>query len=169
MEWYVARTRYFRHELKVRDWLMERGIACYVPTVRIPVKRPRKGGTRMTEKPVAPNLVFVKATKEDACALVTDFGLPMQFLVDCASHRMMVVPEKQMDDFQRVFAYSIDEGGLVDQPLEPGERVRVIQGPLEGVEGRVTELSGRTYVNVSLIDFVWAKAQIPRAFLEKIR
>lgn len=168
VNWYVARTRYFRHELKVRDWLTERGISCYVPTIQTRVKRQRKSGTRVVEKPAAPNLVFVQSTKEDACALVADYGLPMQFLVDCATHRMMVVPEKQMSDFQRVFEYSIDEGGLVDQPLEVGERVRVIEGPLKGVEGFVLELLGRTYVLVSLLDFVWAKAQIPRAFLQKI-
>lgn len=168
MNWFVARTRYFRHELKVRDWLTDRGVECFVPTERQRAKRSRKGGTRIVERPVAPNLVFVRSTKEDACALVTDYGLPMQFMIDHATHKMMVVPDKAMADFQRVFEYSIDEGGLVDQPLEVGERVMVVEGPLSGVEGFVLELLGRTYVVVSLLNFLWAKAQVPRAWLKKI-
>ena len=81
---------------------------------------------------------------------------------------MMVVPDKQMEDFRRVFDLSIVEGGLIDQPLELGEKVRVTKGTLKGVEGFVEELLGRTYVVVSLIGCLWARARVPRAWLERI-
>jgi len=67
-----------------------------------------------------------------------------------------------------VFEYAIDQGGLVDQPLELGDRVRVTEGALRGVEGYVLELLGKTYVVVGLLGALWARAQVPRAWLEKI-
>ena len=164
MAWFVARTRYFRQEIRLRDELSRRGVDVFVPTVSARKSR----GSGSFERVLAPNLVFVRATKADACMLVTHYSLPLRFVPDCATRRMMVVPDKQMDDFRRVFDLSIREGGLVDQPLELGEKVRVMKGTLKGVEGYVEELLGRTYVVVSLIGCLWAKAQVPRAWLEKI-
>lgn len=166
--WFVARTRYFRQEIKIRDWLSTRDIEHFVPTARIPVKRSGSGGRRMSERPLASNLVFVRATKDAACSLVADYRLPMAWLIDCATRRMMVVRDKEMEDFQKVFEYAIDQGGLVDQPLELGDRVRVTEGALKGVEGFVLELLGKTYVVVGLLGALWARAQVPRAWLEKI-
>ena len=163
--WFVARTRYFRQEIKIRDWLTVRGIENFVPTTQTRISRPGKGGSRTTEKPLAPN----RAPKDLACSFVADYRLPMQYLIDCATHKMMVVPDKEMDDFRRVFDYAIDEGGLIDQPVELDEPVRVTEGPLKGVEGHVLELLGKYYVVVGLSGFLWARAQIPRAWLEKIQ
>ena len=153
--WFVARTRYFRQEIKIRDWLTVRGIENFVPTMQTRISRPGKSGSRMTEKPLAPNLIFLRAPKDLACSFVADYRLPMQYLIDCATHKMMVVPDKEMDDFRRVFDYAIDEGGLIDQPVELDEPVRVTEG--------------QYYVVVGLSGFLWARAQIPRAWLEKIQ
>ena len=112
------------------------------------------------------NLVFLRATKERACALKTQDGLPVNYLFDYATHAMLTVPDKQMEDFQRVLGLSIREGGLMDQPLELGSHVRVSKGALRGVEGNVLELQGRFYVVVSLCGCVFARARVPRAWLE---
>ena len=164
MAWFVAKTRYFRQEIRMRDELGRRGVDAFVPTVS--VRKSRGKGT--FEKVLAPNILFVRASKNDACLLVSRDLLPIQFVPDCATRRMMMVPDKQMEDFRRVFDLSLVEGGLVDEPLELGEKVRVTKGALRGVEGYVVELLGRTYVVVSLIGCLWAKAQVPRAWLEKI-
>ena len=161
-QWFVARTRYFRQELKIRDWLSGRGVETFVPTLLSgPESRP-------VEKPAAPNLVFLKADKETACSFVAVNALPMQYVIDCATHKMLVVPEKEMDDFRRVFDLSKDHGGLMDRPLGLGDRVRITKGALRGVEGFVLEILGRTYVAVGLMGALWAKAQVPRAWLERI-
>lgn len=163
-KWFVARTRFFRQELKVRDWLSSRGVENFVPTLRSSHKQ--AGAVGVFEKPAAPNLVFVKTDKPSACALVADFGLPMQYIIDCATHRMLVVPEKEMSDFQRVFDLSKDHGGLMDRPLKLGDRVRITKGALRGVDGYVLEILGCTYVAVGLMGVLWAKAKVPRAYLE---
>lgn len=166
-QWFVARTRVPRQETKICDWLNHRGIETFVPKAHSERKR-TQGRGRPYEKPAIPNLVFLKTDKDTACSFITVNSLPVQYLIDCATHRMMVVPEKEMSDFQRVFDLSKDSGGLMDQPLELGDRVRITKGALRGIEGYVVEILGRYYVAVSLLGALWAKAQVPKAWLEKI-
>ena len=80
----------------------------------------------------------------------------------------MFVADKCMEDFRRVLEASIEEGGLMDKPLTVGEKVRVTKGVLKGVEGYVLELQGRIYVVVGLLNCLFARARVPRAWLEKI-
>ena len=105
----------------------------------------------------------------EALALIHERGLKANYLFDCATRKQMVVPDKAMDDFRKVMDLSTDEGGLIDRPLELGSQVRVAKGPLQGVEGRILELQGRNYVVVSLLDSLFARASVPRAWLEDAR
>ena len=161
--WYVARTR-CGAELSVASRLEGLGVEHFVPTER----RRRTRGNATYDKPVIPCLVFLRATKARACSLANEDGLPVRYLVDPATRSLLVVPDKQLEDFRRVLDLSTEEGGLMDSPLELGDRVRVIKGALAGVEGYVLELRGRTYVVVRLLDSWFAKASVPRAWLEKI-
>ena len=162
--WFVARTRHGM-ELGVRNRLESLGVPAFVPTVTLR----RSRGKGVAEKPVLNSIVFLRSTKQDALDLIHFKGVKADYLFDCATHQMMVVPDKQMDDFRRVMDLSMEDGGLVDQPLEVGEKVRVTKGALKGVEGYVLELCGRIYVVVGLIGFIYARARVPRAWLEKIR
>ena len=157
--WYAARTRYGQ-ELKVRDRLMREGVEHFIPTV--PTDSPRK------EKAAVSNLVFLKATKAEALELANTGVIPVKYIVDCATRTLLVVPDKQMEDFRRVMDLGLESGGLMDQPLALGDRVKVIKGPLRGVEGHVLEFQGRYYVVVSLLDSLFAKARVPKSWLEKV-
>ena len=161
--WYVARTRHGA-ELGVRNRLQSLGVEHFVPTR---TRRASRGGT-MIEEPLLTCLVFLKATKAEALDLIHCFGVKADYIQDCATHQLMVVRDKEMDDFRRVFNLSLEEGGLIDKPLAVGEKVRVIRGALCGVEGRVLELQGRIYVVVGLMNCLYARARVPRAWLERI-
>ena len=161
--WFAARTR-CGAELSVAGRLEKLGVESFIPTER----RMHTRGHREYERALIPCLVFLRATKERACELANVDGVPVKYLVDPATRSLMVVPDKQMEDFRRVLDLSKDEGGLMDRPLELGDRVRVIKGVLAGVEGYVLELRGRTYVVVRLLDSWFAKASVPRAWLERI-
>ncbi|MCR4860821.1 MAG: UpxY family transcription antiterminator [Bacteroidales bacterium] len=161
--WFAARTR-SGAELSVAGRLDRLGVEYFVPTE---IRRHSRGGSSY-ERALIPCLVFLKTTKQDACALANEQCLPVRYLIDPATRSLLVVPDKQMDDFRRVLDLSIDEGGLMNRPLELGERVKVVKGILSGVEGYVLELKGRTYVVVRLLDSWFAKASVPRAWLEKI-
>jgi transcription antitermination factor NusG len=157
--WYAARTRYGQ-ELKIRDRLEREGVEHFIPTVP-------SGGARK-EKAAIPNLVFVKATKSEALELANTCSVPMKYIIDCATRTLLVVPDKQMEDFCRVLDLGLESGGMMDRPLSLGDRVRVTKGPLAGVEGRVLQFQGRYYVVVSLLDSIFAKASVPRSWIERI-
>ena len=152
--WFAARTRYGQ-ELKVRDRLAREGVEHFIPV-------------RADGRPVVTNLVFLKATKAEALDLANTGVVPVKYVIDCATRTLLVVPEKQMEDFRRVLDLSLEEGGLMDQPLALGDRVKVVKGPLKGVEGHVIEFQGRYYVVVSLLDSLFARARVPKSWLEKI-
>lgn len=164
--WFVARTRYFHREILMRDVLTDLGIENFVPTV----KRKRTRGKGMAERAAAPNLVFVRTERQSALALITERHLPMEWIQDCATRAMMVVPDKQMDDFQRVFSEaSLEEGGLLTVPFTPGDSVQVTDGPLKGVEGTIMEEAGKLYVVVGLAGSLFARALVPKAWLKIMR
>ena len=160
--WYVARTRHGA-EIGVRDRLVALGVEHFVP-----VQKTKGWRGKSVERPVINCLVFVRATQAEALALIHERGLRADYIFDCATRKLMVVSDKAMDDFRRVLDLSTDEGGLIDRPLELGEMVRVAKGPLQGIEGRVAELQGRQYVVVSLLDSLFARASVPRAWLETL-
>ena len=139
---------------------MREGVEHFIPTV--PTDSPRK------EKVAVSNLVFLKATKAEALELANTGVIPVKYIVDCATRTLLVVPDKQMEDFRRVMDLGLESGGLMDQPLALGDRVKVIKGPLRGVEGHVLEFQGRYYVVVSLLDSLFAKARVPKSWLEKV-
>ena len=160
--WFAARTR-CGAELGVRDRLDRLGTEHFLP-----VELLRRSRSRTTyEHPLIPGLIFLRATKKQACAPTNELRLPVRYLIDPATHSLLVVPDKQLDDFRRVLDLSAEEGGLLDQPLSLGDFVRVIKGTLRGVEGRVLEFHGEFYVVVELLGW-YARASVPRAWLEKI-
>ena len=159
--WYAARTSYGR-EVGIKRRLETLGVEHFIPTER---RKDYRG--HMKEHPLINNMVFIRATKQKACSLKTEDYLPVNYLFDYAAHAMLTVPDKQMDDFRRVFEAGIREGGLIDTPLSLGEKVRITKGPLKGVEGNVLELQGRLYVVVGLCGCIFARARVPRAYLVK--
>ena len=161
--WFVAKTRHGA-ELGVRNRLTQLGVESFVPT------RTRRSsrGKGMVEEPLLTSFVFLHATKVDALNLVHFCGVKATLVDDCATHRLMFVSDKCMEDFRRVLGASIEEGGLMYKPLAVGEKVRVNEGVLKGVEGNVLELQGRIYVVVGLLNCLFARARVPRAWLEKI-
>lgn len=161
--WYAARTC-FGQELGVKRRLEQMGVEHFIP-----VEKRRNYRGKEKDHAVISCLVFIRSTKKEACDLKVLDALPVNYLFDYVKHTMLTVPDKQMEDFVRVLNASLTEGGLVHEPLSLGDRVRVARGPLQGVEGNVLELQGAYYVVVGLSSLVYAKARIPRAWLEKVK
>lgn len=161
-KWFVARTRPGT-EVSARNHLEKMGVEHFVPTIRRPGWR-----GRTIEKPVINGLIFLRATRDEALELRRAQGLRADYLFDCTTRRMMVIRDKAMGDFQRVLAFSTSHDSLIERPLAQGEYVRVTRGPLRGVEGRILTIQGRNYVAVSLLELLFARAIVPKEWLEII-
>ena len=164
--WFAARAGNCQ-EIKAKEKLKKFGLEHFVPTAVTLVER--RGRKVRVEKSLIGNLVFLRATKEEACALVNYRGLPLHFIPDrCGGNSMLEVPERQMEDFRRVFDYSLAEGSDPTVLFAAGDRVRITKGDLKGVEGQVLETEDGTYVAVSLLGLLQARAKIPTSFLQKL-
>ena len=165
IRWFAARTR-FGQELKVKQLLDRMGVENFIPTKSVHVER--RGRKKLVEKPVISNLVFLRTDKERACTLANHLEVPVHYIIDRVSRSLLVVPDKQMDDFRRVLEYSKDDGGLLETPVAVGDRVRVVKGELSGVEGNIVEFASQNYIVVGLCGELQARAMIPLAYLEKV-
>jgi len=164
--WFAARTRNGQ-ELSVRKTLSELGIEHFIPTKD--GYREYKGRRISVVVPLIPCLVFLRATKADACALANGRGVPVWYIIDRSTRSMLVVPEKQMEDFRRVVDAVPDAVCPVDTVFAPGDKVEVVKGGLAGIEGEIIQEPKRTYVVVSLGNLLCAKVKIPKSYLKLVK
>lgn len=160
--WYAARTR-AGQEIGIRSRLDSLGVENFIPSF---YRQNYRGKPK--EHPCINNLVFIRTTKTRACELKTSDGLPYSYVTDFTRHSMLVIPDKQMDDFIRVLTAPSPERTLMDQPVSHGEKVRVSRGPLKGVEGYVMQMEGSCYVVVEICGTIFAKAKVSSAWLERV-
>ena len=84
--WFAARTRYGQ-ELSIRRRLETLGVEHFIP-----VRRTRSSRTgREVESPVITSLVFLRATKSEACDLANSGMIRVSYIVDCATGTLLVV------------------------------------------------------------------------------
>ena len=159
-QWFAARV-HFGQEIKIKKTLESLGIESFIPTED---RRDYRGQIR--QHPLIPALVFIRSPKKQAMDLKALYHLPVNYIFDATAHKVLTVPDKQMEDFQRVFDLSKEHGGLTGTTVERGQKVIVVKGPLRGVEGTVVSLKGKYYVSVSLLGFFSASAEIPISYLQ---
>ena len=170
--WFAARTlskQEFAVKKRIENLNLEEGIdvECYLPTRTVisQLKYRRKRNV----VPVARGLIFIHATKQSACDIHNVYGVQVFYMKDFSTHSMLVVPDKQMQDFMFLLDFSPESIELVNKNLKHGDRVRVIKGPLTGLEGELLRIKGHKRVIVRLEGVVSiATSYIPGSFLEKI-
>lgn len=158
--WFAARTRHGQ-ELALRRRLDDLRIECFIPSKM--TVRERNGRKSKVEVPVISNLIFIRTTKKEACSLANSGDFPLYYVIDHSTRTLLVVPDKQMEDFIRVVTQVPESICPEMQDLPVGADVRITSGSLEGVEGKVILLPNRTYVVVSIGRIAFAKVQVPRA------
>ena len=170
--WFAARTRdkqefaigKFLEKLKSNENL---DIDYYLPT-KIVISQ-LKHRRKRSVVPVIRNLIFVCATKQTACDISNVYGVRLFYMKDLFTHSMLVVPDKQMKDFMFLLDFSPEGIEVFDNNLRRGDRVRVVKGPLVGLEGELVRLRGHKRVVIRLEGVASiATSYIPGSFLEKI-
>lgn len=137
--WLVLRTR-SRHENLVESSLRQREIVAYLP---------RWKGAR-SDVPLFPGYVFVRPRPEQYEALRYIRG-SCGFVLGGGS-RPAAMPEREL----RAVMKLVDSGSplSIDPALGAGRRVKIVAGPLAGVEGSLVRVKSRTLlvVNVELVN-----------------
>lgn len=164
--WYVARTR-ANQELGLRNSFIKYEITHYLPTHM--VTRRLSDRVKRVEVPVINNLIFIKTTKQKAFSIVKDYSLKISYIRDFETNALLVVPEKQMADFMFVMDLSPESIQQCTADFVPGDKVKVIKGPLAGIEGELVRIDGKTHVMLRIKQVLAISVKVPKSYLEKIR
>ena len=103
-------------------------------------------------------------------SLIQEYAFDMRYLRDRETGNFLIVPDKQMNDFMFLLDFSDSTVEVINEELKRGDRVRVIKGPLIGLEGELLRIKGHKRIIVRLEGVVSvATSYIPGSFLEKIK
>lgn len=165
--WFAARTR-DKQEFVIRDSLeklrADINIEYYLPTQF--VIRQLKYRRKCVEVPVIRNLIFVRATKQDACDLSNKYGVQLYYIKDFVTRAMLIVPDKQMEDFKQIMDLNPDNISFDNEVLTVGSKVRVMKGDLCGVEGELALEANKTYVIIRIEGVLTASVKVAEKLFE---
>ena len=167
--WFAARTR-DKQDFVIRDSLeklrADINIEYYLPTQF--VIRQLKYRRKCVEVPVIRNLIFVRATKQDACDLSNKYGVQLYYIKDFVTRAMLIVPDKQMEDFKQIMDLNPDNISFDNEVLTVGSKVRVMKGDLCGVEGELALEANKTYVIIRIEGVLTASVKVAKSYLKVI-
>lgn len=173
-KWYVMRVTYQR-EVAAKQSMDALGVETYLP-VQTLRRRNARGRFCKVTVPLVHNFLFVHSERSVIDDIKT-YRLPYLRYATCVrdgQREIMVVPDRQMESFIRVVGEG-DKPALFLDPaavnLSLGDRVRIIDGPLAGVEGTFMRLQGgrgrRVVVKIDMVAAV-ATTELTPAQVEKI-
>lgn len=139
--WYAAYTCP-RHEKSVAEQLTGRGVEFYLPLYET-VSRWKDRRVRLS-LPLFPGYVFVRIP---LCERLRVLGVPSVVRLVGFNGRPAPLPEEEIQSLRNGL------GALRTEPhpfLKAGRRVRIVQGPLQGLEGVLLRRKGRCRLVISL-------------------
>lgn len=142
--WYAVHVR-TQYERKVADALTGKGYECLLPSYR--ERRNWSDRTKVIELPLFPGYVFSRFDVEVRLPILT---IPGVIAVAGVGRVPKPLDEHEIEQVRRV-----TQIGYPAQPwpyLKMGQKVRIIAGPLTGVEGLLVNWRGQTRVVLSLTD-----------------
>ena len=170
-KWHAIRVTYGR-ELKFQTLLNESGYETFVPMT---VKAFERDGKKERKTvPAVSNLCFVRADQQSLYDFFKSMGeaSPARFIWDKATRNPITIPDKAMEDFILVSRTMLDDViylNEVNSKLREGQKVKVIDGPFKGVEGKVVRIRKSRRVVIELPGMLAiATTFIPKEFVEPI-
>lgn len=174
--WYALRTAYGR-EKKAYDYLIQKGIEAFYPTITITKKISDK--IEIIEKSRIPNMFFAYGSFDTLKEYVYDnFHEETKHLRFYYQHhhegvrilkRPLIVPDSQIRNLMIICNSNDDNITLYPFPIDKftkGQRVRIIDGLFKGVEGVVARFKGQQRVGIVIEDLLtMTTAYVPSAFL----
>ena len=162
--WFAIRVKLF-HELKTKDNLEKMGIRCFVP-VRTEV---REWHDRRVKKDrvLTPQLIFVYATEKER---IETLSLSAARYCMCVPGKSVpaIIPESQMESFIFFITNANQEVAFTEEPLRAGDRVRITDGALTGLEGVIVHSKGKHYFAIKVDILGCAIMEIDDTMIEKI-
>lgn len=152
-------------EKKTAERLAAMGVECYLPVqTEIHQWSDRR---KKVDRLVIPMMIFVHVSAKERPLPLT-LQAVSRYMVLRGESRPAVIPEEQMERFRFMLDYSPEAVEICTTPLAAGDAVRVIKGPLAGLEGELVTIGGKSKVAVRLDMLGCAHVNMPIGFVEKI-
>lgn len=151
-------------EKKTAQRLAAMGIECYLP-VQSEIRQWSDRRKRV-DRLVIPMMIFVHVTPQER-PLPLSLQAVSRYMVLRGESTPAVIPDEQMDRFRFMLDYSPEAVEMCSAPLAPGDAVKVIKGPLAGLEGELITVNGKSKVAVRLDMLGCAYVDVPIGFVEK--
>lgn len=137
LPWYVVHTK-VRQEQTACDNLVRQGYAVYLPRIKI-LKRVR-GYQQAKQEPLFPRYLFLQPGSAAHSIAPIRSTLGVTAIVRFGQEPAVIQPEtlKTIREFETRRNAARDED---ISPFQPGERIRVADGPLAGLEGLISDVS----------------------------
>ena len=147
--WYAVWTR-SRHERVVERGLKEKGLTVFLPTVQQASCRTDR--RKILDCPLFPGYLFFYGVADPALQLLVLQTPGVVRILGEQSDKLIPVPIEQVAAIRQL----IDSGlALAVVPyVHVGERVRIKDGPLAGVEGLIQEFNARKRRVVVSVDLL---------------
>lgn len=161
--WYALHTKP-NSERQVAQALADRGLEPYLPIVR----RQWRSGWR--ELPFFPCYMFAYFDIDEVGISAVSYTPGLRRLV-AFGPKPATVPETAIELIRQKLDQIADQGGLPTHDLVPGDRVRIIEGPLEGLHAVFEGPMGPAERVKILIQFLGQvnRAEVPADSLERVR
>ena len=164
--WHALYVR-SRSEKKVLSQLVEMGVEAYLPLITVV----RKWSDRRmkVQEPLFKSYVFVRSNNKQYIPILNVYGV-VRFV--CFEREAVVVPENQIVAIRK-FVSDYENGEEFkmqnDEELKVGQTVRIINGPMKGLTGRLDTIRNKRHLIV-YIDVVgqYIPVHIPRAKVEPV-
>lgn len=170
-KWHAIRVTYGR-ELKFQTLLNESGFETFVPMT---VKTFERNGKKESKTlPAVSNLCFVRADQQSLYAFLKSMGegCPARFIWDKSTRNPLVIPDKSMRDFILVSRTMLEDTiylNEVNSKLREGQKVKVVDGPFKGIEGKIVRIRKSRRVMVELPGMLAiATTYVPNEFIEPV-
>jgi len=145
LEWFAVQAR-SRHEFKVHEQLLEKGMESFLPTVE--KMRRWKDRNKIVEFPLFSGYLFVHIVRSHLSILTILKTRGVVRILGNIGNELIPVPNEQIGLLKKLIE---DRTEIDPYPfLKQGERVRIKKGPLAGVEGILVEKAGRHKVIISV-------------------
>ncbi|HGY55379.1 MAG TPA: UpxY family transcription antiterminator [Caldithrix abyssi] len=142
LQWYAVYTRP-RNEKKVYELLTEKRVETFLPLVRR--TRQWKDRKKKVDMPLFNSYLFVKIDYKDRFPVLQTHGVVKIITFNGVP---AVVPEWQIESLRRMIAHP--DRIQLENYMRPGEQVKVISGPFEGMQGTIKHLRGEDRLVISI-------------------
>ena len=162
--WLVAIVR-ICHEKKTSERLTKMGIENFLP-IQQEVHQ-WSDRRKIVDRVLLPMMIFVHVDLQEQKEVLTLSSIS-RYMVLRGESTPAVIPDQQMLRFKFMLDYSDETISMSTSPLAPGEKIRVIKGPLAGLEGELVHVNGKSKVAVRLTMLGCACVDIPVGCVEPV-